>query len=356
MRSGNGALGFPERACALPSGPVVRAYLATDAGCQLLPEDPVLREFVIGLRVQQRSGRTEHTYVDWVIRCCRFSGLTSVGQLEEDHLGPFLGHLAAERGVSISTQRQALNALVAFFRETRGLSTVDIGAFQAATKPRQVPSVLSPGEVKRLLAEMPDGPSRLLAGLMYGAGLRVFEACRLRVKDFDFAHRVVLVYEGKGGASRRTPLPDSLLEALEVQRSLVETVHAGDVELGFGGTSLPPGLARKYRLVARTLPWQYMFPAARLAVDPRDGSTRRHHIDESVVQKAVKAAAAKAQLTKRATCHTLRHSFATHVLANGHDIRTVQELLGHKDVQTTMIYTHVLNRPGITIRSPADML
>nr|QZL14110.1 integron integrase [uncultured bacterium] len=321
-----------------------------------LPTDATMREFVVGLRVQQRSLRTEETYVDWTLRCCRFHRLASPAELEEVHVGPFLGHMAAERGVSASTQRQALNALVAFFRETRGVSTVDVGAFQAATKPRQVPSVLSATEVKLVLSKITHPTMHLGASLLYGAGLRLTEACRLRVKDLDVAHRLILVYEGKGGDSRRTPMPDSLLGAIEKQLAVVARVHQEDLELGHGSTSLSPGLARKYALVAKTLPWQYLFPASRLGVDPLDGVTRRHHMDDGQLQKAVKRAVGASGITKRASCHTFRHSFATHLLEHGYDIRSVQELLGHKDVETTMIYTHVLNRPGMSVRSPADFL
>ena len=321
-----------------------------------LPVDETMKEFVVGLRVQQRSLRTEQTYVDWTIRCCRFHGLAGASELDEGHIGPFLGHLASERGVSASTQRQALNALVAFFKETRGVSTVDCGAFQAATKPRQVPTVLSPAEVKLVLSHITDPLMHLGASLLYGAGLRLSEACRLRIKDLDIAHGLILVYEGKGGASRRTPLPNSLLGAIEQQMARVERMHQEDLDMGHGSTSLPPGLARKYTLTAKSFSWQYLFPAQRLGVDPYDGVTRRHHMDESLLQKAVKRAVAAAGMTKRASCHTFRHSFATHLLEHGYDIRSVQELLGHKDVQTTMIYTHVLNRPGVTVRSPADFL
>ena len=322
----------------------------------VLPEDATLRDFAVQMRVAQLSLRTEQTYIDWVLRCCRFHALKTAGELEECHVGPFLQHLVAERHVAPSTQRQALNGLVAFFRETRGLSTVDAGAYQTSDKPRQVPTVLSIQEVRAVLGKISHPTLRLAATLLYGAGLRLTEVIRLRVKDLDFAHRIIVVIDGKGGASRRTPMPESTIELLEAQLATVRAGHLLDVDRGFGLASLTPGMARKIGSGAAAITWQYVFPALRLAIDPLDGKMKRHHLDETILQKAVHRAVRDAGIEKRASCHTFRHSFATHLLEQGYDIRSVQDLLGHKDVQTTMIYTHVLNRPGLAVRSPADLL
>ena len=322
----------------------------------VLPEQPTLREFALRLRVRQLSLRTEQTYIDWINRCCRFHHLADPILLDEHHIGPFLSFLASERHVSASTQRQSLNALVTFFRETRGISLVNVEAFMPSAKPRQVPTVMSVHEVRLVLANMQTPTLQLAASLLYGSGLRLTEALRLRVKDLDFDHRTIAVIDGKGGESRRTPMPESLVIQLEAQLCSVRAMHGQDVLAGFGRASLPPGLARKFRSAANDLAWQYLFPASRLGLDPLDGFIKRHHLDESNLQKAVHRAVLAAGLTKRASCHTFRHSFATHLLERNCDIRTVQELLGHKDVQTTMIYTHALNRPGVTIRSPADFL
>ena len=321
----------------------------------ILPADPTLRVFAVALRGRQCSLRTEGTYLDWTTRCLRFHHLATAAGLSESHVAPFLSHLAADRQVAASTQRQALNALVAFFRCVHGRSLVDVGAFIASRTPRQVPTVLSREEVDALIAALPDERLRLAATIMYGAGLRVSELLHLRLKDLDFDSGLIVVAAGKGGASRRTPLPDSCRDSLLRQVALVEAQHACDLAGGLGLASLPPALARKLGGAARTLPWQYLFPAGHCGFDPLDGQRKRHHLDPSVLQKAVAMAARVAGLRKRAHCHTFRHSFATHLLAHGCDIRTVQELLGHRDVATTMIYTHALDRPGLAVRSPADL-
>jgi len=320
-----------------------------------LPSEPALRAFALHLRLQQRSLRTEGTYLDWVRRCCRFHCLAEACQLEEPHIAPFLEHLASDRRVAANTQRQALNALVSFFKATRGMLSVDIAPFMPSLKPRQVPTVLSNSEVRSILGRIDDSVAWLAASLLYGSGLRLMEAVRLRVKDLDFPHHTVLVCDGKGGGSRRTPLPESLVTALHSRVEAVRDLHQRDVGLGFGEASLPMGLAAKLGAAAKDLSWQYLFPSSHLTLDPLDGRMKRHHLDDSFVQKAIRRAVLATGLTKRASCHTLRHSFATHLLELGYDIRSVQELLGHKDVQTTMIYTHVLNRPGMPVRSPADL-
>lgn len=325
-------------------------------GRGILPADPTLRAFVLRLRTLQRSLRTEETYIQWVERCRRHHHLAEAGHLEAAHVGPFLSHLAADRQVAPATQAQALNALVAFFKEVHGIAALAIDAYTPSRKPRQVPTVLSPREVAAVLERIREPHLKLVATLLYGSGLRLMEAVRLRVKDIDLEHRIITVLDGKGGGSRRTPLATSAVAGLTRQIATVAALHEQDLARGLGQASLPPALARKLGSAARTLPWAYVFPAARPAVDPVDGALKRHHLAECQVQKAVTAAVRSAGVNRRASCHTFRHSFATHLLEQGHDIRSVQELLGHKDVQTTMIYTHVLNRPGVAVRSPADLL
>ncbi|TVR46701.1 MAG: integron integrase [Planctomycetota bacterium] len=321
-----------------------------------LPEDPAMRRFVLRLRLRHRSLRTEQSYVQWVERCLHFHDFSVGADLQPQHIGPFLDFLVGERGVSGSTQRQALCALVDFMREAQGLSEVDIGDYRPAKSPRQVPTVLSREEVKALLAQLQEPALALLVSLLYGAGLRLSEALRLRVKDLDLANGLIQVQFGKGGTSRRTPLPQVCRSAIEEQLARAAAQHRQDLELGYGKASMSPELVAKFAESASQWAWQYVFPSARLAVDPRDGKVKRHHLDASHVQRVVREAARRAGISKRCTCHTLRHSFATHLLEAGSDIRTVQELLGHQDVATTMIYTHVLNRPGLSVRSPIDSL
>ncbi|TVR16295.1 MAG: integron integrase [Planctomycetota bacterium] len=321
-----------------------------------LPEDPIMRRFVLRLRLRHRSIRTEQSYVQWVERCLFFHGFSLAASLQPQHIGPFLDFLVGERGVSASTQRQALCALVDFMREGQGLSQVDVGDYRPSKSPRQVPTVLSREEVKILLAQVREPALALLVSLLYGAGLRLSEALRLRVKDMDLANGLIQVQFGKGGTSRRTPLPQVCRKAIDEQVARAAALHRQDLELGYGMASMGPELAVKFGASARQWAWQYVFPSTRLAVDPRDGLVKRHHLDASHVQRVVREAARRASISKRCTCHTLRHSFATHLLEAGSDIRTVQELLGHQDVATTMIYTHVLNRPGLSVRSPIDSL
>ncbi len=230
-----------------------------------------------------------------------------------------------------------------------------IPGYVRAKRPQQLPTVLAPAEVGALLDRL-QGTTRLMAALLYGTGMRLTECVRLRVKDVDFSYRQITVRQGKGGKDRVVPLPDRLAAGLREQLAAVASTHAEDLHRGFGSVCLPTALARKYPNAAREPGWQYLFPSGRLSVDPRSGQTRRHHVDESGLQKAVKLPAAQAGIRKRVSCHTFRHSFATHLLEDGYDIRTVQELLGHADVTTTMIYTHVLQRGGKGVRSPVDLL
>lgn len=306
------------------------------------------------LRLRHYSIRTEETYANWARRFLSFHGLKAPRDLGAAEVREYLEYLAVERKVSLSTQRQALNALVFFYdqalKEPLGL----IGDFAPARKPKRLPVVLTRNEKDRLLEALSE-PYSLMAGLLYGAGLRLMECIRLRVQDIDFEQNQIVVREGKGNKDRVTILPEKYQPALRKHLEKIKSIHNEDLEKGFGETYIPPALERKYTNAVREWGWQYVFPARRLSVDPRSGKIRRHHMHSTGLQKAVKAAARKAGLTKRASCHTLRHSFATHLLEAGYDIRTVQELLGHSDVSTTMIYTHVLNRPGIAVKSPADL-
>jgi integron integrase len=293
--------------------------------------------------------------VAWVCRFIRFCDGVDPRQVSPDRISAFLEYLAVRRQVAASTQNQALNALVFLYKQVLGVDVEEVGAFTRAKRPRHLPVVLARGEVARLLSQM-DGTSHLMASLLYGTGMRLMECIRLRVQDIDFAYHQILVRNGKGQKDRVVPLPDRLKEPLQEQLRKARTLHDRDLAQGFGEVFLPDALARKWPNAAREWIWQYLFPSARLSVDPQSGQTLRHHLHENSLQKAVKAAAQQAGLTKKVNCHSLRHSFATHLLESGYDIRTVQELLGHADVSTTMIYTHVLNRGGQGVRSPLDNL
>lgn len=297
--------------------------------------------------------RTEQTYEQWVCRYILFCD----GRLPEDtaakEVRAFLEHLAVQRRVSASTQNQALNALVFLYDKVLGSKLGELDSFARAKRPRTVPVVLSRDEVKALLERM-DGTHKLLASLLYGSGMRLLEGLRLRVQDIDFAYHRILVHQAKGKKDRYVPLPSALTGDLRQQIETVRLLHEQDLAAGYGEVVLPDALQRKYPNAGRDLKWQFLFPSGRLAVDPYGGTIRRHHLHESSLQKAVQRAANACGITKRVGCHTLRHSFATHLLEANYDIRTVQELLGHADVSTTMIYTHVLNRPGHGVLSPLD--
>ena len=321
-----------------------------------LPDDHTLRTFVLSMRMRGCRLTTERVYLQWVRRCRRHAQVASYDKVLEKHAEAFLVFLASERQVSASTLRQAVNALVAFFKEGLQRPSVSINVPRPSQRPRQVPTVLSMAEVSAVLSTLAEGEHALLGHLLYGAGLRISELIRLRIKDVDFAGRMLLIMDSKGGRSRRVPLPLRTIEALHEQIDRVQRIHSQDLDAGHGTPSLPIGLERKLGPAARTLQWQYLFPSDRLARDPRDGRIKRHHRHKSAVQAMMSRAFRAAKLTKRASCHTLRHSFATHLLERGQDIRTVQALLGHRNVQTTMIYTHVLNQPGLSVRSPLDDL
>mgnify|MGYP000352284470 CR=1 FL=1 len=306
-------------------------------------------------RVMRRgmAKRTEEVYVSWALRFVGFHGRRHPREMGAAEVEAFLSHLAVEGKVAASTQNQAMAALLFLYREVLGMDLSWLVNVQRSKKPVRLPVVLTREEVQRLLVAM-TGREALIAGLLYGAGLRLLEAMRLRVKDIDFSGSQLVVREGKGGKDRISLLPVSLQPGLLAMVEQAREIHARDVAAGFGAVWLPQALGRKFTGAATEFGWQYVFPASRRSIDRRDGVERRHHLDEGVVQAAVKAAVRDAKIAKPASCHTLRHSFATHLLESGYDIRTVQELLGHKDVSTTQIYTHVLNRGPSGVLSPLD--
>jgi integron integrase len=266
----------------------------------------------------------------------------------------FISDLANNRNVTASTQNQALNAILFLYQEVLGIKLEWMDAFDRAKRPSRKPVVLTRDEVRAVLAHL-DGTAWLMANLLYGTGMRLMECVRLRVKDVDFSYKQITVRDGKGQKDRVTMLPEKLVVPLREHLAKNSALHEQYLKHGFGEVYLPNALERKYPNANREWGWQYVFPATSLSVDPRSGKKRRHHIDEKRLQRAIKNAVRRANLTKPASSHTLRHSFATHLLENGYDIRTVQELLGHKDVSTTMIYTHVLNKGGRGVNSPLDL-
>ena len=310
------------------------------------------------LRVKHYSLRTEETYVQWITRFLRFHRQRAGGwkhprELGAPEIGAFLSHLANVEHVAAATQNQALNGLNFLYAEVLHMDLGDFGEFARAAKPRRMPVVLSRDEVRRLLAAL-DGTPQLMAQLLYGTGMRLMELLRLRVKDLDFERNQIAVRGGKGDKDRPTVFPEALREKLQAHLERVRLLWEKDKTEGFGEVYLPPALAAKYPHAAREWGWQWVFPSRSRSRDPRSGRIRRHHVQETALQRAVKDAARLAKIIKPASCHTLRHSFATHLLESGYDIRTVQDLLGHKDVSTTQIYTHVMVRPGIGVRSPLD--
>jgi len=319
------------------------------------PAPRLLDQVREALRRRHYSIRTEESYVHWIRRFIRFHGKRHPREMGARQVTEFLSHLAIDAEVAATTQNQALSALLFLYREVIGGDLASLERVARARRVERVPVVLTRSEVQAVLARM-TGVTRLMAGLLYGSGLRLMECVRLRVKDLDFERLQIIVREGKGAKDRLTVLPASLAEELTRHLAGVRATHDADLARGHGAVYLPHALERKYRSAPRQWLWQYVFPASRLSIDPGSGEVRRHHLDESVLQRAVKEAVRSAGIPKPASCHTLRHSFATHLLESGSDIRTVQDLLGHKDVSTTMIYTHVLNRGGLAVRSPLDRL
>jgi len=307
------------------------------------------------LRARHYSRRTEQAYCLWVRRFIRFHGVPHPADMAEPEINAFLTHLAVDEQVSASTQTQALCALLFLYRHVLGREVGQIGDLVRARTPRRLPVVLTQEEVKAVLDAL-QGDHRLKASLMYGAGLRLMECLRLRVLDLEFARREIVVRDGKGGKDRVTMLPRTLTPALETHLTAARAVHQGDLADGWGRVELPDALARKYPNAPSDWRWQWVFPQQRRWKNSQTGAQGRHHVHESIIQRAMREAVTRAGIVKHASCHTLRHSFATHLLEAGYDIRTIQELLGHKDVRTTMIYTHVLNRGGQGVRSPFDGL
>jgi integron integrase len=305
------------------------------------------------IRVRHYSIRTEAVYLHWVRQFIRFHKLCHPADMGAEEVEQFLSYLAVQRTVSASTQNQALAALLFLYKQVLRIELPWLDGVVRAKQPERLPLVLSREEAQRLLAQF-SGEVGLITGLLYGSGMRLMEAVRLRVKDVDFQRREILVRDGKGMKDRVTLLPDSLRDGLQAHLAWVKAQHERDLAEGFGEVYLPFALARKYPAAQREWGWQYVFPASRRSVDPRSGAERRHHFDEKRVQRAFKPGLRAAGIIKPATPHTLRHCFATHLLESGQDIRTVQELLGHADVKTTMIYTHVLNRGGLGVLSPLD--
>jgi integron integrase len=305
------------------------------------------------IRVRNYSIRTETVYAEWVKRFIRFHRYRHPVEMGAVEIEAFLTHLAVARNVSASTQNQALAALLFLYKEVLKLELPWLEGIVRAKKPKHLPVVLTREEVSAVLGQL-DGVRWIVASLLYGAGLRLLEALRLRVKDVDFARGEVLVRDGKGQKDRVTMLPQRLVLPLQQHLRQVEALHQKDLAEGFGLANLPYALARKYPNAAAEWGWQFVFPSINRSVDPRSKGIFRHHLHEKTIQRAVREATRRAGLIKHATPHTLRHSFATHLLEAGQDIRTVQELLGHSDVKTTMIYTHVLNRGGFAVLSPLD--
>lgn len=319
-----------------------------------MPAKPRLLDDVRArLRFKHYSLRTEQAYIGWIRRFILANGKRHPRNLGGPEVEQFLSDLAVRGSVAASTQNQALSSLLFLYREVLDCDLPWLENVVRAKRPRRLPVVLSQDEVHRLLAAM-DGRPRLLASLLYGTGMRLMECLRLRVKDVDFARNEITVRDGKGGKDRRTMLPRSLVELLQCEIERARTLHRQDLALGFGTTLLPHALARKYPNAAREFGWQFVFPSIHRSRDPLDGTERRHHFDDAVLSRALKRARRDAAIDKPLSAHTLRHSFATHLIEAGYDIRTVQELLGHKDVATTQIYTHVLNRGGHGVQSPLD--
>lgn len=315
----------------------------------------LLDELRTQLRVRNYAYRTEQVYVDWVRRFILFHGKRHPREMGAAEVAGFLSHLAVQRGVSASTQNQAKSAILFLYEHVLGIDLPWLTEVVSAKVSRRLPVVLTSREVRSLLQAL-DGTMWLVASLLYGTGMRVLEALRLRVKDVEFERREIVVREGKGAKDRMTVLPENLIQPLRAQLEAARLLHQRDLAAGLGAVQLPFALAAKYPRADRSWGWQFVFPAPRLSTDPRSGERRRHHVLPQSVQRAVSEAARRAGIDKPCSPHVLRHSFATHMLQSGYDIRTVQELLGHSDVSTTMIYTHVLNKGGRGVLSPLDSL
>ncbi|MCU0638244.1 MAG: integron integrase [Candidatus Krumholzibacteria bacterium] len=336
------------------TGKIYSSIIFAREGPDNIRREPRLLELVSrAIQARHYSRRTEKTYVAWIRRYILFHGKKHPLVMGEKEITAFLSHLATKGQVSASTQNQALNAILFLYREVLRKDLDWLDDVVRAKKPVRLPVVLTQSEVHAVLGQL-HGVTWLMASILYGSGLRLLECARLRIKDVDFVRGEITVRNGKGQKDRMTLLPASLKRPLAEHISRVRIQHDADLRKGYGAVALPDALARKYPNAAREWGWQWVFPATRFYRDRETGETRRHHLHESVLQRAVKSAVRQAGVAKPASCHTMRHSFATHLLEKGYDIRTIQELLGHSDVKTTMIYTHVLNRGGRGVRSPLD--
>jgi integron integrase len=315
----------------------------------------VLERVPAAIRARHYSMRTEKAYLGWIRRFISYNAGRDPQGLGTVDVTRFLSMLAVQGHVSASTQTQAFSALLFLYRDVLDRELTGLEETVRAKRPQRIPQVLTPIEVQSLLRHL-RGIPLLMASLMYGGGLRLLECARLRVKDVDFARGELTVRDGKGRKDRVTVLPARVIESLRAQIDRTASQHRADLAIGAGYVEMPDALSRKYPHAAREWPWQWVFPAARIYVDLRTGEQRRHHLHETVMQRAFREAVRASGISKPASCHTLRHSFATHLLESGYDIRTIQELLGHSDVSTTMIYTHVLNRGGRGVRSPFDLM
>jgi len=342
MRDGN-----PSILVAPNNNPLIRKFREDHS--------PLHQSFLKTIRVRGMAVQTEKTYENWLVRFFQYHHWNNIAELSLSDMSDYLDYLALHRKVSSSTQKIALNSLIFFYREVLGKDVEGIYAYTKSTTKRRLPTVLSKNET-RLLLEAMTGRAQLMASLMYGTGMRVMECVRLRVQDIDFDYCQITVRAGKGNKDRVVPLPAKLIPDLKLMLKETRTLHEGDLVEGHGEVLLPAALARKLGKAASDFKWQYVFPATRLAMDYATGVIRRHHIHQTSLQKAIRKASKDANIDKRVTSHTLRHSFATHLLESGRDIRLIQELLGHADVTTTMIYTHVIGKGGLAIPSPFDSL
>ena len=313
-----------------------------------------VKAMITRIRVKNYSIRTEQAYLQWLFRFIAFNNMSDPDSLDDSEIGRYLEYLVVSRGVSSSTQGQALNALIFFYKKILGRELPVVGDFSRSKRPKRLPVVLTKDEIRNLLSHIDNTMQKLMIKLLYGCGLRVMECVRLRILDVDFGYQQILIRNAKGNKDRVVPLPKKLVDELENQIRLVKELHQQDRDEGLGEVYLPDALERKYPNAAKEAIWQYVFPSVRISKDPRSNKFRRHHINERGLQKRVKKASGLAGIDKKVNCHSLRHSFATHLLESGYDIRTVQELLGHSDVSTTMIYTHVLNKGGMGVVSPID--
>jgi integron integrase len=307
------------------------------------------------IRIKHYSIRTEQAYVSWIKRFILFHDKRHPNEMGKQEIEAFLTHLAKNLNVASSTQNQAFNALLFLYNQVLDKALGDKINATRAKKPRRLPTVMTNEEAMKVINNL-SGSNKLMAKLLYGSGLRLMECLRLRVKDVDFGMHQIMVRDGKGKIDRVTLLPESVMADLKEQLERVKAIHENDINQGYGKVYLPYALSRKYPNANLEWCWQYVFPSKSLSKDPRTGATRRHHIHENSLQKAVKKAVKLTRIPKPVSCHTFRHSFATHLLESGYDIRTVQELLGHKDVNTTMIYTHVIKKGGKGVKSPLDTL